>query len=164
LQEKSHTQETLKGFLRWAQNEFGLRIKKIRSDNGTDSRTLKSKASLRRRASSMSSLLPTRIGVHSGRPARPGPSPKRPVLFEFRAGPARLNFGPCRAGPWASPSAHGPARNCLNVPGLFRAARNYKSPKFIFWPEIHIRARNSVFGPKFSFCPEIHIRALNSKK
>jgi transposase InsO family protein len=36
LQEKSHTQETLKGFLRWAQNEFGLRIKKIRSDNGTE--------------------------------------------------------------------------------------------------------------------------------
>jgi transposase InsO family protein len=35
LQEKSHTQETLKGFLRRAQNEFGLRIKKIRSDNGT---------------------------------------------------------------------------------------------------------------------------------
>jgi hypothetical protein len=40
------------------------------------------------------------IGVHSGRPAWPGPSPKRLVLFEFRAGPARLNFGPCRAGPW----------------------------------------------------------------
>jgi transposase InsO family protein len=35
LQEKSQTQETLKGFLRRAQNEFGLRIKKIRSDNGT---------------------------------------------------------------------------------------------------------------------------------
>jgi transposase InsO family protein len=33
LQEKSQTQETLKRFLRWAQNEFGLRIKKIRSDN-----------------------------------------------------------------------------------------------------------------------------------
>jgi hypothetical protein len=33
---KSQTQETLKGFLRRAQNEFGLRIKKIRSDNGTD--------------------------------------------------------------------------------------------------------------------------------
>jgi hypothetical protein len=30
------TKETLKGFLRWAQNEFGLRIKKIRSDNGTE--------------------------------------------------------------------------------------------------------------------------------
>jgi hypothetical protein len=36
LLEKSQTQETLKGFLRWAQNEFGLRIKKIRSDNGTE--------------------------------------------------------------------------------------------------------------------------------
>jgi hypothetical protein len=30
LCEKSQTQETLKGFLRWAQNEFGLRIKKIK--------------------------------------------------------------------------------------------------------------------------------------
>jgi hypothetical protein len=36
LQEKSQTQGTLKGFLRQAQNEFGLRIKKIRSDNGTE--------------------------------------------------------------------------------------------------------------------------------
>jgi transposase InsO family protein len=36
LQEKSQTQETLKKFLRWAQNEFGLRIKKIRSDNGIE--------------------------------------------------------------------------------------------------------------------------------
>jgi transposase InsO family protein len=36
LQEKSQTQETLKGFLRRAQNEFGLRIQKIRSDNGTE--------------------------------------------------------------------------------------------------------------------------------
>jgi hypothetical protein len=35
LQEKSQTQETMKRFLRQAQNEFGLRIKKIRSDNGT---------------------------------------------------------------------------------------------------------------------------------
>jgi transposase InsO family protein len=35
LQDKSQTQETLKGFLTQAQNEFGLRIKKIRSDNGT---------------------------------------------------------------------------------------------------------------------------------
>ena len=33
LQEKFQTQETLKGFLRRAQNELGLRIKKIRSDN-----------------------------------------------------------------------------------------------------------------------------------
>jgi hypothetical protein len=36
LQEKSQTQETLKGFLRQAQNKFRLRIKKIRSDNGTE--------------------------------------------------------------------------------------------------------------------------------
>jgi transposase InsO family protein len=36
LQEKSQTQETLKRSLRQAQNEFGLRIKKIRSDNGTE--------------------------------------------------------------------------------------------------------------------------------
>jgi hypothetical protein len=36
LQDKSQTQETLKGFLRRAQNEFGVRIKKIRSDNGTE--------------------------------------------------------------------------------------------------------------------------------
>jgi transposase InsO family protein len=36
LQEKSQTQETLKGFLRRSQNEFELRIKKIKSDNGTE--------------------------------------------------------------------------------------------------------------------------------
>jgi hypothetical protein len=33
LQEKTKTQETLKKLLRRAQNEFELRIKKIRSDN-----------------------------------------------------------------------------------------------------------------------------------
>jgi transposase InsO family protein len=36
LQEKSQTQETLKRSLIQAQNEFGLRIKKIRIDNGTE--------------------------------------------------------------------------------------------------------------------------------
>jgi transposase InsO family protein len=36
LQEKSQTQETLKRFLRRAKNEFRLRIKKIRSDSGTE--------------------------------------------------------------------------------------------------------------------------------
>jgi transposase InsO family protein len=61
LQEKSQTQETLKGFLRRAQNEFGLRIKRIRIDNGRSSRTLKLKAFLRMRESSMSSLLPTHL-------------------------------------------------------------------------------------------------------
>jgi hypothetical protein len=39
LQEKSQTQETLKRFFRRAQNEFRLRIKKIRSDNGTEFKT-----------------------------------------------------------------------------------------------------------------------------
>jgi transposase InsO family protein len=36
LQEKSQTQDTLTIFLRRAQNEFRLRIKKIRSDNGME--------------------------------------------------------------------------------------------------------------------------------
>jgi transposase InsO family protein len=36
LLEKSQTQETLKRFLRRAQNEFRLRIKEFRSDNGTE--------------------------------------------------------------------------------------------------------------------------------
>jgi hypothetical protein len=36
LQEKSQTQETLKRFLRRAQNEFRFKIKKIRSDNGAE--------------------------------------------------------------------------------------------------------------------------------
>jgi hypothetical protein len=61
LQEKSQTQETLKRFLRQAQNEFGLMMKKIRSDNGRSSETLKLKVFLRKRASSMSSLLPTHL-------------------------------------------------------------------------------------------------------
>jgi hypothetical protein len=59
LQEKSHTQDTLKGFLRRAQNEFSLRIKKIRSDNGTEFKNSQIEGFLRRRASSVSSPLPT---------------------------------------------------------------------------------------------------------
>jgi hypothetical protein len=35
LQDKSKTQGTLKRFLRRAQNEFELKVKKIRSDNGS---------------------------------------------------------------------------------------------------------------------------------
>ena len=60
LQDKSKTQGTLKRFLRRAQNEFELKVKKISSDNGSDSRIFKLKSFLRRKASSMSSLLPTR--------------------------------------------------------------------------------------------------------
>jgi transposase InsO family protein len=36
LQDNSETQEVLKKFLRMSQNEFDAKIKKIRSDNGTE--------------------------------------------------------------------------------------------------------------------------------
>jgi transposase InsO family protein len=36
LQDKSETQEVLKKFLRRSQNEFDAKVKKIRSDNGTE--------------------------------------------------------------------------------------------------------------------------------
>jgi transposase InsO family protein len=36
LQDKSETQEVLKQFLRRAQNKFDAKVKKIRSDNGTE--------------------------------------------------------------------------------------------------------------------------------
>jgi transposase InsO family protein len=40
LQDKSETQGTLKCFLRRAQNEFELKVKKIRSDNGFEFKNL----------------------------------------------------------------------------------------------------------------------------
>ena len=40
LQDKSETQGTLKRFLRRAQNEFELKVKKIRSDNGFEFKNL----------------------------------------------------------------------------------------------------------------------------
>jgi predicted lactoylglutathione lyase len=36
LQDKSETQEVLKKFLKIAQNELDVKVKKIRSDNGTE--------------------------------------------------------------------------------------------------------------------------------
>jgi transposase InsO family protein len=36
LQDKSETQEVLKKFLRRTQNKFDAKVKKIRSDNGTE--------------------------------------------------------------------------------------------------------------------------------
>jgi IS30 family transposase len=36
LQDKSETQKVLKKFLRMVQNEFDAKVKKIRSDNGTE--------------------------------------------------------------------------------------------------------------------------------
>jgi transposase InsO family protein len=41
LQDKSETQGTLKCFLRRAQNKFKLKVKKIRSDNGSEFKNLK---------------------------------------------------------------------------------------------------------------------------
>jgi transposase InsO family protein len=38
--DKSETQGTLKRFLRRAQNEFELKVKKIRSDNGSEFKNL----------------------------------------------------------------------------------------------------------------------------
>jgi transposase InsO family protein len=43
LQDKSETQGTLKRFLRRAQNEFDLKVKKIRSDNGSEFKNLQVK-------------------------------------------------------------------------------------------------------------------------
>jgi transposase InsO family protein len=40
LQDKSETQGTLKRFLRRAQNKFELKVKKIRSDNGSEFKNL----------------------------------------------------------------------------------------------------------------------------
>jgi transposase InsO family protein len=40
LQDKTETQGTLKHFLRRAQNEFVLKVKKIRSDNGSEFKNL----------------------------------------------------------------------------------------------------------------------------
>jgi hypothetical protein len=40
LQDKSENQGTLKRFLRRAQNEFELKVKKIRSDNGSEFKNL----------------------------------------------------------------------------------------------------------------------------
>jgi hypothetical protein len=59
LQDKSETQGTLKRFLRRAQNEFELKVKKIRSDNGSEFKNLQVEEFLRRKASSTSSPLPT---------------------------------------------------------------------------------------------------------
>jgi hypothetical protein len=40
LHDKSETQGTLKCFLRRSQNEFELKVKRIRSDNGSEFRNL----------------------------------------------------------------------------------------------------------------------------
>jgi transposase InsO family protein len=61
LQEKSQTQETLKWLLRRAQNEFKLRIKKIRSDNGTEFKNFLEEEGIKHEFSSP--YTPQQIGV-----------------------------------------------------------------------------------------------------
>jgi hypothetical protein len=63
LQEKSQTQETLKKFLRRAQNDFGLRLKKVTSENRTEFKNSQIEGFLEEGASSMSSLLPTHLSI-----------------------------------------------------------------------------------------------------
>jgi transposase InsO family protein len=103
LQEKSETQETLKTFLRRTQNEFGLRIKKIRSDNGKEFKNSQIEGFLEARASSMSSLLPTHLNkMMLWR--------ERIELFWMWHGPClmntrhRIGFGRKRLTPLATPS------------------------------------------------------------
>jgi transposase InsO family protein len=57
LQDKSETQGTLKRFLMRAQNEFELKVKKIRSDNGSEFKNLQWRSILGKKASSTSSPL-----------------------------------------------------------------------------------------------------------
>jgi hypothetical protein len=59
LQDKSKTQGTLKRFLRRAHNEFELKVKKIRSDNGSEFKNLQVEEYLEEEGISMSSPLPT---------------------------------------------------------------------------------------------------------
>jgi hypothetical protein len=60
LQDKSGTQNILKRFLRRAQNEFELKVKKIRSENGFEFKNLQVEEYLEEEGLSMSSPLPTR--------------------------------------------------------------------------------------------------------
>jgi hypothetical protein len=60
LQDKSGTQNILKRFLRRAQNEFELKVKKIRSENGFEFKNLQVEEYLEVEGLSMSSPLPTR--------------------------------------------------------------------------------------------------------
>jgi hypothetical protein len=75
LQDKSETQGTLKRFLRRAQNEFELKVKKIRSDNGSEFKNLQVEEYLEEEASG-----PKRAPVSSSSP-RGQPSLRGPWSF-----------------------------------------------------------------------------------
>jgi hypothetical protein len=103
LQEKSHTQETLKGFLRRAQNEFGLRIKKIRSDNETEFKNSQIEGFLEEEGIKhefSSPYTPQQNGVVRGRIELYW-TWQEPCLMSTRL---RISFGPRRSTPLATPS------------------------------------------------------------
>jgi transposase InsO family protein len=100
---KSQTQETLKGFLRWAQNEFGLRIKKIRSDNGTEFKNSQIEGFLEDEGIKhefSSPYTPQQNGVVD-RKNRTLLDMARTMLDEYKT---RTGFGPRRLTPPATPS------------------------------------------------------------
>jgi transposase InsO family protein len=103
LQEKSQTQETLKGFLRRAQNEFGLRIKKIRSDNGTEFKNSQIEGFLEEEGIKhefSSPYTPQQNGVVE-RKNRTLLDMARTMLMSTRL---RIGFGPRRSTPLVTPS------------------------------------------------------------
>jgi hypothetical protein len=53
LQDKSETQKVLKKLLRMTQNEFDAKVKKIRSDSGTEFKNTQVEDFLDKKASSM---------------------------------------------------------------------------------------------------------------
>ena len=59
LHDKSETKDVIKTFIKRAQNEYEVTIKKIRSDNGSELRILKLKIILMKWESSMNFRLPT---------------------------------------------------------------------------------------------------------
>jgi transposase InsO family protein len=104
LQEKSHTQEILKGFLRRAQNEFGLRIKKIRSDNGTEFKNSQIEGFLEEEGimhEFSSPYTPQQNGVVERKNRTLLDTWQEPYLMSTRL---RIGFGPRRSIPLATPS------------------------------------------------------------
>jgi hypothetical protein len=103
LHEKSQTQDTLKKFLRWAQNEFRLRNKKIRSDNGTEFKNSQIEGFLEEEGINHEFLLPTHLN-------KTMLWRERIELFWIWLGPCSMNtrhqigFGRRRLTPPATPS------------------------------------------------------------
>jgi transposase InsO family protein len=113
------TQETLKGFLRRAQNEFGLRIKKIRSDNGTEFKNSQIEGFLKEEGIKhefSSPYTPQQNGIVE-RKNRTLLDMARTVLDEYKT--FRIGFGPRRSTPHATPST-----DCIYIESSRRHVTN----------------------------------------